>query len=122
MFVGDKARRCIEGDNELSSSEKRTFYKVCREFWITAAKYALKKLPLDSAFLANLTWVNPGVQDYGMLTQLKNTLQHLPQVIKEKRAAVEEFLDYCTSEDVKALCSTACKIDVYWHKLALLKT
>ena len=92
-----------------------------REFWITAAKYALKKLPLDSALLANLTWVNPGVQEYGMLTQLKNTLQHLPQVIKEERAAVEEFLDYCTSEDVKALCSTACKIDVHWHKVAQLK-
>ena len=123
VFVGDKARRYIEGDNELSSSEKRAFYKVCREFWITAAKYAVKKLPLDSAFLANLSWVNPGVQEYGMLTQLKNTLQHLPQVIKEEeRGAVEEeFLDYCTNEDVKALCSTACKIDVYWHKVAQLK-
>ena len=79
MFVGDKAGRYLEGENDLSSTEIRAFYKVCKEFWISAAKYAVKKLPVESQFLANLTWVNPGIPEYSMLTQLKSTLQHLPQ-------------------------------------------
>ena len=78
------------------------FYEVCREFWLSAAKYAVKKLPLESEFLTNLTWLNPRAQEYGMLNQVTKTL---PQVVKgEERATLEEeFLDYCTCDYVKDL-------------------
>jgi hypothetical protein len=105
VLVGDKARRYLAGENDLANSEKRVFYEVCREFWLSAAKYAVKKLPLESEFLANLTWLNPRAQEYGMLNQVTKTLQHLPQVVKgEERATLEEeFLDYCTCDYVKDL-------------------
>ena len=91
VYVGDKARRYLEAENDLTSDEIRGFYEVCREFWLSAVKYAIKKLPVESDFLTNLTWLNPGVQEYGMLDQIIQTLRHLPQVVKEEeRAAIEE--------------------------------
>ena len=100
--------------------KKRAFYEICREFWLTAAKYAVKKLPLESEFLAHLTWLNPRAQEHGMLNQVIKTLQHLPQVVKEEQAALEEeFLDYCTCDHVKDL--DAATTIAYWHKVGQLK-
>ena len=122
VFIGDKARRYLEGENDLANGEKRAFYEVCKEFWLSAAKYAVKKLPVESEFLANLTWLNPGVQEYSMYNQVIKTLQHLPQVVKEEEQAAldEEFLDYCTCDHVKEL-TAATAIDAYWHKIGQLQ-
>ena len=123
VYVGDKARRYLEAENDLTSDEIRGFYEVCREFWLSAVKYAVKKLPVESDFLTNLTWLNPGVQEYGMLDQIIQTLRHLPQVVKEEeRAAIEEeYLDYCTCEQVKELDAGTSSIDGYWHKISQLQ-
>ena len=63
VFIGDKARRFLDGEHELDANEIRTFCECCREFWITGTKYAIKKLPVDSQFLSNLSWLHPGVRD-----------------------------------------------------------
>lgn len=58
-----------------------------------------------------------------MLDQIIQTLRHLPQVVKEEeRAAIEEeYLDYCTCEQVKELDAGTSLIDGYWHNIRQLQ-
>ena len=81
VFVGDKARRYLLGEHDLVVSEMRGFYETYRLFWLTAAKYAMKKLPIDSDFLASLSWLYPSARDYGNLNQVLAISRCLSQVI-----------------------------------------
>ena len=83
VFIGDKARRYLNRENELQNSEKRAFYETCQKFWLTGAKYAVKKLPINSDLFTNLSWLTPRVYDYSMLNQVTAISQWLPQVLHE---------------------------------------
>ena len=90
----------------MATSDIRRFQETCRNFWITAAKYAISKLPLESEVLL--------------------VASCLPQVIKEEEKAElrEEFMDYCTSElppDFTLASAQDMLIDTYWHKVGQLK-
>ena len=120
VFVGERARRCLTEESELATSDIRRFQETCRSFWVAAAKYAVKKLPVDSEILKNVTWLHPGIRDYSNLSQVLLLASNLPQVIKEEDKAQlrEEFMDYCTSEllpDITPVLRN--EIDVYWHRI-----
>lgn len=119
VFVGEKAARCLTEENELATSDIR-FRETCRSFWVAAAKYAVKKLPIDSEILKNITWLHPGIRDYRNLSQMLLLASNLPQIIREEDKAQlrEEFMDYCTSElppDFTPVSSN--EIDLYWHRI-----
>ena len=63
VFVGEKARN-------LAMSDITTFQDTCKNFWVAAAKYAKKKLPLDSDILSSTSWLLPNVHEYGNLSQV----------------------------------------------------
>ena len=120
VFVGERARRCLTEESELATSDIRRFQETCRSFWVAAAKYAVKKLPVDSEILKNVTWLHPGIHDHSNLSQVLLLASNLPQVIKEEDKAQlrEEFMDYCTSElspDITPVLRN--DIDVYWHRI-----
>ena len=100
VFVGDKASKYLSEECDLATREIRKFQETCRNFWITAAKYAISKLPLEDDFLKNLAWIYPHIHDYSKVSEVLLIASRLPQVIKEEQKAQlrEEFMDYCTSE------------------------
>ena len=121
MFVGEKARKYLRDESEcdLAMSDITTFQDTCKNFWVAAAKYAKKKLPLDSVIVSNTSWLLPNVHDYKNHSQVMYLASRLSQVIKgeEKGALGEEFIDYCASElppDFERTSSM--DIDTYWHK------
>ena len=85
VFIGEKARKCLTDETHLVTSEVRSFQETCRNFWVAAAKYAVKKLPVESDFLKNLTWLFPRVRDYNNVGKVLLTASCLPQVIREKK-------------------------------------
>ena len=50
-FIGDKARAFVDECDDLSTSDVRQFQENCRNFWIAAAEYAIKKLPFNNKVL-----------------------------------------------------------------------
>ena len=49
MFVGIITRqllKVLEDEGDITAAERRKFYQAVRQFYITAAEYALKNLPL----------------------------------------------------------------------------
>ena len=120
VFTGDKAQRYLDGEHDRQANEIGMFYETCRQFWLTGAKYAVKKLPIDSDFLNSLSWLPPRIRDYSMLNQVVAISQGLPQVIKEEEMAQleEEFMDYCTSDHTLELDVTLITaIDTYCTEL-----
>ena len=116
-------RRHID-EIELPASDTRKFQETCRSFWITAAKYTIKKLPVESEFLKNVTWLHPGFRDYGNVSQVLLLALNLPQVIREEEKAQlrEEFIDYCTVEfPPNCTSGSASDIDIIGAKLVKLK-
>ena len=123
VFIGDKARRYLDGEYDLQANEIRMFYETCRQFWLTGAKYAVKKLPIDSDSLNSLSWLHPRIHDYSMLNQAV-AISRLPQVINEEERAQleEEFMDYCTSDHTLQLDATlTTAIGTYWHKIGQIQ-
>ena len=124
VFIGEKAKSyLLHCDEELATGDIRSFQDTCRQFWIAAAKYAMKKLPIESDFLTSMSWLHPFSQDYTNARQVLLVASHLPQVIKEDNNAqlAEEFMDYCTSELPPELIPLNTKeIDVYWHRIGLI--
>lgn len=124
VFVGEKARIYLTGEGELATCDIRRFQETCRSFWIAAAKYAVKKLPVDNDILKNVTWLYPGIRDYSNLSQVLLLASNLPQVIREEDKAQlrEEFMDYCTSELPPDFIPVSTnEVDVYWHRIGQLE-
>ena len=48
VFIGDKASAYLNNESDLATSDVRKFQETCRNFWSTAAKYTISKLPLDN--------------------------------------------------------------------------
>ena len=124
VFIGEKARKCLTEETHLVTSEVRSFQETCRNFWVAAAKYAVKKLPVENDFLTNLTWLLPRVHDYNNVGKVLLTASCLPQVITEEDKAQlrEEFMDYCTSELPSDFTQASThEVDTYWHAIGQLK-
>ena len=127
VFVGDKANMyLINDESDLTTSDVRRFQETCRNFWSTAAKYAISKLPLENDLLKSVTWIHPHVRDYSKVSEVLLCASELVQVIKEEEKAKlrEEFMDYCTSELPPHLTQTSTQempIDTYWHNIAHVK-
>lgn len=78
-----------------------------RRRWVTAAKYAIDKLPVDNDFLKNLSWISP----YNQTSCLK-------QATREEEKT--EFMDYCTAELPPENAATN-ESDFYGHKVGQVK-
>ena len=65
----------------------------------SAAKGAVKLLPMSHKLLSNLKWLQPGLQQYSMAGQVLAAAECVPQVIQvsDKPSLQEEFMDFCTS-------------------------
>ena len=95
---------------------------MCLVWWHTAAKEAIKRLPLTHSVLNNFHWLQPGVQQYDMNLEVLAVADCLPQVVmpEEKPSLQEEFMDYCTfrlTDSVK----TQNTVDKYWHSIGEIK-
>ena len=123
VFVGHATQQYLESVmDDVSSTEIRVFRKTCLTWWSTAAKGAIKRLPLDHALLTNLQWLQPGIQQFDLSTQVTNAARCMPQVIAPTDVPVllEEYMDYCTSTlspSIKAIP----EVDLYWHAISKLK-
>ena len=49
IFVGDRASKYLSEECDLATRDIRKF-QTSRNFWITAAKYAISKLPFENDF------------------------------------------------------------------------
>ena len=61
MFVGLLTRQKLlklHNDGDVSDGEVRVFYEAVREFYSTAASYALKNLPTTDEVLQNAQFVH----------------------------------------------------------------
>ena len=116
VFVGHATQQYLESVmDDVSSTEIRVFRKTCLTWWSTAAKGAIKRLPLDHALLTNLQWLQPGIQQFDLSTQVTNAARCMPQVI-DVPVLLEEYMDYCTSTlspSIKAIP----EVDLYWHAI-----
>ena len=119
VFIGEKAQKYL-ADNDLSSSEIKSFRSTCQKFWIASTTYAMKKLPVSHGLLDSIDWIQPFTNDYGKVDQVLAGARLLPQVVEEnERAALnEEYMDYCTSEFPFPKQDIA--VDEYWHKYQLI--
>ena len=126
IFVGDRASKYLSEECDLATRDIRKFQETSKNFWITAAKYAISKLPLEDDFLKNLSWIHPHIHDYSKVSEVL-IASRLPQVIKEEQKAQlrEQFMNYCTSEipsDLgQAPSAQDMLIDIYWYKVGQLK-
>ena len=124
VFVGGKADRYLTGEIDLATNEIRGFRERCRQFWQAAVKYAVKKLPVESAFLSSVAWLYPHVHNYGNRNQVQQLASYLPQVIKEDEIPQlgEQFMDYCTSQLPPDFGRESVnEIDTYWYRVGQLK-
>ena len=106
VFVKHQTMKYVEDEVSLATSDIHQFREHCQAWWATAVKEAIRRLPLGHALLCNSHWLQPGLQQYEMLSQILCAAACLPQVVKteEKSVLQEEFIDYCMyafSDEVK---------------------
>lgn len=116
VFLGDATLQYIESTDEITTSELRKFQETCLCWWTTAAKEALRRLPIDHPLLSNIKWLQPCLQQYSLANQVQASAKVLQQVVKSGEIPVllEEFMDYCVyplSPAVKSII----EIDRYWY-------
>ena len=119
VFIGQHTHKYLEDNVSLSTSDVKKFREVCLAWWHTAAKQAIKRLPLTHSVLNNIHWLEPGVQQYGMAPEVQAVAAALPQVV-ELPSLQEEFMDYCMyrlPDSVKAHNA----VDKYWHSVGEIK-
>ena len=83
-------------------------------WWSTAAKEALKGLPINHPLLSNMKWLQPSLQQYSLANQVQASAKVLQQVVKSDEIPVllEEFMYYC----VFLLSTTVKSIpEIYWY-------
>ena len=122
VFVGDATLQYLEMTDEINTSDLRKFRETCLCWWSTAAKEALKRLPLEHPLISNVQWLQPSLQQYSLANQVQASAKLLPQVIKtdEIHIVMEEFMDYCISPlspDVKSITEA----DKYWHAVSRIQ-
>ena len=124
VFVGHSTTQYLEEalEDSLSTTDERTFQKTARSWWYTCSMEAIKRLPLQTKFLANLKWLKPSLQQYNLVNQVLLAADSLPQVIRpeEKAQLQEEYMDFCTSpltSDIKGIK----EVDTYWHAVSQVK-
>jgi hypothetical protein len=117
VFVGYTTQQYLESVlDEVSSTEIKVFSKACLAWWYTASKEAIKRLPLEHALLTHIQWLQPGVQQFDLSSQVENAAGCMSQVIPTTDIPVllEEYMDYCTftlSPSIKAIP----EVDMYWQ-------
>ena len=118
VFIGDKAKNYIDECDDLSTSDIKRFQENCKNFWIAAAEYAIKKLPLNNKLLGSVSWIFPSTQNLELENQVLGAAAELPQVISvEKKSSLrEEFIDYCTYQLPSHITSIT-DIVSYWHQV-----
>ena len=122
VFLGDATLQYLESTDEISASDLRKFRETCLCWWSTAAKEALKRLPMQHSLLSNIQWLQPSLQQYSLVNQVQASAKLLPQVIKvdEIHILMEEFMDYCISPlspDMKSIT----EVDQYWHAVSKIR-
>ena len=70
VSVGEKAKVYIQDCTDLSPGDVKIFQEKCRNYWLEAVKYAVKKLHLDNGIIKNIHWIQPCTQDYNMIDEV----------------------------------------------------
>ena len=122
VFLGDATLQYLESTDEISASDLRKFREACLCWWSTAAKEALKRLPMQHSLLSNIQWLQPSLQQYSLAKKVQASAKLLPQVIKvdEIHILMEEFMNYCISPlspDMKSIT----EVDQYWHAVSKIR-
>ena len=105
--------------DDVSSHELNVFRKTCLAWWYTAAKEALKRLPLEHSLLRSIKWLQPGIQQYDVSSQVANAARCMPQVVATA-VIPTQYMEYCTTTltpSVKAISEVA----VYWHAISMIQ-
>ena len=121
-FLWDATLQHLESTDEMSASDLRKFREPCLCLWSTAAKEALKRLPMQHSLLSNIQWLQPSLQQYSLANKVQASAKVLLQVIKvdEIHIRMEEFMDYCISPlspDMKSITEA----DQYWHAVSKIR-
>ena len=100
----------------------RTFSETIQAWWIAAAKGAVKRLPMSHKLLSNLKWLQPGLQQYSMASQVLAVAECVPQVVQvgDKYSFQEEFMDFCTSP-LPPKVTAIIQVGKYWHAISQIK-
>ena len=100
----------------------RKFRETIQAWWTTAAKGAVKRLPVSHKLLSNLKWLQLGLQQYSMDGQVLAAAECVPQVVQDcdKPSLQEEFMDFCTSP-LHPKVTAITEVDKYWHAISQIK-
>ena len=123
VFVGHTTQLYLESVlDDVSSHEISIFRKTCLAWWCTAAKEALKRLPLEHSLLRNIKWLQPGIQQYDLSSQVANAARCMPQVVDTADIPTlqEEYMEYCTTALAPSVKATS-EVDVYWHAISMIQ-
>ena len=124
LLVGHSTTQYLEEalEDSPSTTDERTFKKTARSWWYTCSMEAIKRLPLQNKFLANLKWLKPSLQQYNLVNQVLLAADSLPRVIcpEEKAQLQEEYMDFCTSPLTSDIKGTK-EVDTYWHAVSQVK-
>ena len=106
VSVGHNTLSYLEEEGGLSSEDVRKFMETIQAWWIAAAKGAVKRLPMSHKLLANLKWLQPGLQQNSMAG--------------DKPSLQEEFMDFCTLP-LPPKVTAITEVDKYWHTISQIK-
>ena len=116
VYLGDATLQYLESTDETSASDLRKFRDTCLRWWSTAAKEALKRLPMEHSLLSNIQWLQPSLQQYSLANQVQASAKLLITT-EEIHILIEECMDYCIyplSPDVKSITE-------YWHAVSRIQ-
>lgn len=73
LFIGMMTKQLLNrlaDGGDISPQKVKVFYNAVREFYTTAAKYALSNLPLKDAVLENSQFVHFGSRESATISQV----------------------------------------------------
>ncbi|CAB3996170.1 PREDICTED: uncharacterized protein LOC106702191 [Paramuricea clavata] len=106
LFVGITTRmqlnKCL-ADGDISDQQAKKFYTAVRQFYIAAAKYMLKNLPLGDETLKNAQFVNWEKRVSGSFEQVAYFAQRYQHIFnfnaRQHEILYDEFIDYQMMND-----------------------
>ena len=119
IFIGSHTMQYIEDEVSISSSDVHSFRETCLAWWHMAVREAIKRLPLGHSLLCNVHWLQPGLQQYDLMSKVLVVAECLPQVVKlnEKPSLQEEYMDYCMLP-LPVSIKTEEAVDKFWHAVS----
>ena len=119
VYVGDITSMYLHQEDAISAPMLKKFRETVLAWWHKAVKECIKRLPLGHPLISNLHWLQAGLQQYNLVTQVLAAADCLPQVVQPDCRSLlqEEFMDYCVSP-LPANVKCIRYVDAYWHAVS----